>query len=72
MSSIMPPRPKRARRPVIAKSVSACTVVAPSCSVSVLTIVAEAPPWPRLSVPRAFSVAVCVLSSALSILIVPR
>jgi hypothetical protein len=46
--------------------------VAPSCSVSVLTIVAEAPPWPRLSVPRAFSVAVCVPSSALSILIVPR
>ena len=72
MSSIMPPRPKRASRPVMVKSVTASTVVPPSCSESVLTIVAFAPPWPRLSVPRAFSVAVWVLSSALSILIVPR
>ena len=72
MSCIMPPRPKLARRPVIVKSVSAWTVVAPPVSVSVLTIVAEAPPWPRLSVPRAASVAVWVLSSALSIRIVPR
>ena len=72
MSSIIPPRPKRASRPVMVKSVTASTVVPPSCSESVLTIVAFAPPWPRLSVPRAFSVAVWVLSSALSILIVPR
>src|SRR4051794_13758922 len=70
MSSIMPPRPKRARRPVIVKSVTAATRVPPSCSLSVLTIVALAPPWPRLSVPRALRVAVRLLSSALSILIV--
>ena len=57
MSSIMPARPKRARRPVIAKSVSACTCVRPSRSVRVLMIVAVAPPWPRLSVPRALSTA---------------
>ena len=72
MSSIIPPRPKRASRPVMVKSVTASTVVPPPCSESVLTIVAFAPPWPRLSVPRALSVAVWVLSSALSILMVPR
>jgi hypothetical protein len=72
MSSIMPPRPKRARRPVIVKSVTASTRVPSSVSNSLLTIVAFAPPWPRLSLPFAFSVAVCVVSSASSILIWPR
>ena len=57
MSSIIPPRPKRASRPVIVKSVTASTRVAPPSSCSVLTIVAFAPPWPRLSVPFAFMVA---------------
>jgi hypothetical protein len=45
----MPPRPKRARRPVIVKSVTTSTVVAPPSSRIVLTIVAFAEPWPRLS-----------------------
>ncbi len=72
MSSIIPPRPNEASRPVIVKSVVAATCVPPSCSLSTLTIVALAPPWPRLSVPLAFSVAVCVASSASAIRIVPR
>jgi hypothetical protein len=72
MSSIIPPRPKRASRPVMVKSVTASTVVPPSCSESVLTIVAFAPPWPRLSEPLADRVAVCVDSSESVILIVPR
>ena len=72
MSSIIPPRPKRASRPVIVKSVVASTRVPPSCSVRRLTIMALAPPCPRLSVPRALSVAVWVASSASSILMVPR
>src|SRR5918992_2548485 len=70
-SCIMPPRPNWARRPVMLKSVTASTRVAPSCSLSVLTIVALAPPWPRLSVPRALSVARWAVSSTSSILIVP-
>src|SRR5439155_1622783 len=65
-------RLKRASRPVIVKSVSAVTRVPPPSSERRLTIVADAPPCPRLSVPRALSVAVWALSSALSILIVPR
>ena len=68
MSSIIPPRPKRARRPVIVKSVTASTRVPSSVSNSLLTIVAFAPPWPRLSLPFALSVAVCVASSASSML----
>ena len=52
MSSIMPPRPKRASRPVIVKSVIAVDArAAVAARTSVLTIVAFAPPWPRLSVP---------------------
>ena len=70
-SCIMPPRPNWASRPVMLKSVTASTRVPPSCSLSVLTIVALAPPCPRLSVPRAFSVARWAASSASSILIVP-
>ena len=57
---------------MIVKSVSASTRVPPSISCSVLTIVADAPPWPRLSVPRATSVAVRDAVSDDSILIVPR
>ena len=61
MSLIIPPRPNEASRPVIVKSVTASTrVPPPSDSCSVLTIVALAPPWPRLSLPVAASVAVCV------------
>ena len=58
MSLIIPPRPNDASRPVIVKSVTASTRVPPSTSCSVLTIVALAPPWPRLSLPLATSVAV--------------
>ena len=73
MSLIIPPRPNDASRPVIVKSVAASTRVPPaSVACSVLTIVALAPPCPRLSLPRAASVAVCVSASADSILIVPR
>ena len=73
MSLIIPPRPKEASRPVIVKSVTASTRVPPlSPSCSVLTIVALAPPWPRLSLPRAASVAVWLSASADWILIVPR
>ena len=58
---------------MIEKSVTASTFVPPeSVGASVLTIVAVAPPWPRLSLPLAASVAVCVASSASSILMVPR
>jgi hypothetical protein len=57
---------------VIVKSVTACTRVVSPSAVSVLTIVAWAPPWPRLSVPFARIVAVWVDSSASSILTVPR
>ena len=71
MSSIMPPRPKRASRPVIVKSVTAETRVTSPSEVSVLTIVALAPPWPRLSVPLARIVAVWVAASASSIFTVP-
>ena len=70
MSSIMPPRPKRASRPVMEKSVIASTRV-PGVLLRLVDDRRLAPPCPRLSVPRAFSVAVWVLSSALSILIVP-
>ncbi len=73
MSSIMPPRPKRARRPVIVKSVSAVTRVPPPSIASIeLMMVAVAPPWPRLSVPRALSVARRAASSASVIFSVPR
>ena len=73
MSLIIPPRPNDASRPVMEKSVTASTRVPPeSVAASVLTIVAVAPPWPRLSLPLAASVAVCVASSARAILIVPR
>ena len=72
MSSIIPPRPKRASRPVIVKSVTASTrVVPPPASATELTIVALAPPWPRLSVPRACSVARCAASSTSSIFSTP-
>jgi hypothetical protein len=63
MSSIIPERPKRARRPVMWKSVTTSTCVAPPCSRRVETIVAEAPPCPRRSVPRALIVAVRAGSS---------
>ena len=57
---------------MIVKSVTASTrVVPPPSEVSVLTIVALAPPWPRLSVPLARIVAVCVAASASSIFTVP-
>jgi hypothetical protein len=73
MSLIMPPRPNEARRPVIVKSVSASTRVPPASVVlSVLTIVAVAPPWPRLSVPFAASVARWAASSISWMRIVPR
>ena len=73
MSFIMPPRPNEASRPVIVKSVAASTrVPPPSTACSVLTIVALAPPCPRLSLPLAASVAVWVAASADSIRIVPR
>jgi hypothetical protein len=67
----MPPRPKRARRPVIVKSVVTSTFVPPSWAPTVERIVAEAPPWPRLSVPRALMTAVCAASFSSSILNVP-
>ena len=57
---------------MIVKSVTASTRVPPSTSCSELTIVADAPPWPRLSLPLAASVAVRVAASADWILIVPR
>jgi hypothetical protein len=44
MSCIIPPRPKRASRPVIVKSVSTSTRVRSSSSRIVLTIVAFAEP----------------------------
>ena len=72
MSLIIPPRPNEASRPVIVKSVTASTRVPASTSCSALTIVAVAPPWPRLSLPLAASVAVWVAASADSTLIVPR
>jgi hypothetical protein len=72
MSLIVPPRPMRAGRPVIVKSVTASTRVPPSAAVGRLTIVACAPPWPRLSVLLASSVAVLVCASADCTRIVPR
>ena len=72
MSSIIPPRPKRASRPVIVKSVTTSTTVSPLSSRRVETIDALAPPWPRLSVPLACMVAVCDALSSASIFSEPR
>jgi hypothetical protein len=68
----MPPRPKRASRPVIVKSVTTSTVVTPSCSLIVLTIDAFAEPWPRLSWPLARITTRCAASSTSSIASSPR
>ncbi len=72
-SWIMPPRPKRASLPVIVKSVSTSTRVPPPSGSSETreTIVALAPPCPRLSVPRALIVATRASSSRESIFSVP-
>ena len=72
MSWIIPPRPNRASRPVIVKSVVVSTAVAPPSSRMTLTIVAFAPPWPRLSWPLAFIVTVRAPSSTDSICSSPR
>ena len=72
MSSIIPPRPKRASRPVIVKSVMTSTTVSSPSWRSVLTMTACAPPWPRLSVPLACIVAVRDASSSESIFSEPR
>ena len=72
MSWIMPPRPKRASRPVIVKSVTASTRVPPSCSVQRVDDRRRRAALAALVGPARVSVAVCVASSALSILIVPR
>ena len=72
MSWIMPPRPKRASRPVIVKSVSTSTLVTSSSCRSVLTIEALAEPWPRLSCPLAPIATRCAPSSTSSILSSPR
>jgi len=72
MSLIIPPRPKRASRPVIVKSVTTSTVVSPADSVMVETIDALAEPWPRLSCPTPLIVATWASSSSASIFSVPR
>ena len=72
MSSIIPPRPKRASRPVMVKSVMTSTTVSSPSWRSVLTMTACAPPWPRLSVPLACIVAVRDASSSESIFSEPR
>ena len=72
MSWIMPPRPKRARRPVMVKSVSTSTWVTSPSALIVLTIVALADPWPRLSCPLARMVTRCAASSSSSTFSSPR
>jgi hypothetical protein len=72
MSSIIPPRPKRASLPVIVKSVSTATVVASPSARSELTMVALAEPWPRLSWPLARMTARWASASTSSIDSSPR
>ena len=72
MSWIIPPRPKRASRPVIVKSVSTSTRVTSPSSCMVLTIEAFAEPWPRLSWPLALITTRRAASSSSSMLSSPR
>ncbi len=57
---------------MIVKSVSTSTVVAPPSSRILLTIVAFADPWPRLSCPVARITARCASASTSSIASSPR